>query len=383
MKKRNLKKINQANKLRLLSKEEYRREIMSKLFAIGPVEMFEETLEIGGKQVPYFRNDEFSQVVFSASAGLKRLLFNENGEIILLTCSGTGAMEATVMNCFTKEDNLIVINGGSFGNRFVQICEVHEISHKVVEVEQGETLTREMIDEVMGEDEFTGLLVNLDETSIGQLYDIEMLSELCKEKDLVFVVDAISAFLADEVNMDKYGIDAVILSSQKALSLAPGLSVVALSEKALKRVEVIDSKSIYFDFKDYLKNGERGQTPFTPAVRVIIELEDIVKRFEERGIENIINDTHEIAVYFRKRIKEIGLDYPSYPLSNAVTPVIFPDENADVVYRELIDKYGFTVNPSGGDHAKKMFRVAHVGNHSIEDTEELVLAIEEIINSKK
>ena len=364
-----------------LDKKEFRREIMSKLFAIGPVEMFEETLEIGGKQVPYFRNDEFSQVVFSASAGLKRLLFNEKGEIILLTCSGTGAMEATVMNCFTKEDNLIVINGGSFGNRFVQICEVHEIPHKVVEVEQGETLTREMIDEVIGDEKFTGLLVNLDETSIGQLYDIEMLSELCKEKDLVFVVDAISAFLADEVNMDKYGIDAVILSSQKALSLAPGLSVVALSEKALKRVEVIDSKSIYFDFKDYLKNGERGQTPFTPAVRVIIELEDIVKRFEERGIENIISDTHEIAVYFRKRIKEIGLDYPSYPLSNAVTPVIFPDENADVVYRELIDKYGFTVNPSGGDNAKKMFRVAHVGNHSIEDTEELVSAIEEIINA--
>ena len=248
-------------------------------------------------------------------------------------------------------------------------------------VEQGETLTREMIDEVIGDEEFTGLLVNLDETSIGQLYDIEMLSELCKEKDLVFVVDAISAFLADEVNMDKYGIDAVILSSQKALSLAPGLSVVALSEKALKRVEVIDSKSIYFDYKDYLKNGERGQTPFTPAVRVIIELEDMVKRLEEKGIENIINDTHEIAVYFRKRIKEIGLDYPSYPLSNAVTPVIFPDENADVVYRELIDKYGFTVNPSGGDNAKKMFRVAHVGNHSIEDTEELVSAIEEIINA--
>ena len=266
---------------------------MSKLFAIGPVEMFEETLEIGGKQVPYFRNDEFSQVVFSASAGLKRLLFNEKGEIILLTCSGTGAMEATIMNCFTKEDNLIVINGGSFGNRFVQICEVHEIPHKVVEVEQGETLTREMIDEVMGDEEFTGLLVNLDETSIGQLYDIEMLSELCKEK--VLVVDAISAFLADEVNMDKYGIDAVILSSQKALSLAPGLSVVALSERMLKRVEEIDSKSIYFDYKDYLKNGERGQTPFTPAVRVIIELEDIVKRFEERGIENIINDTHEIT----------------------------------------------------------------------------------------
>ncbi|MBR3141455.1 MAG: alanine--glyoxylate aminotransferase family protein [Methanobrevibacter sp.] len=353
---------------------------MSKLFTIGPVEMFPESLEIGGKQVPYFRNDEFSQVVFSASAGLKRLLFNEKGEIILLTCSGTGAMEATIMNCFTKEDNLIVIDGGSFGHRFAQICEVHEIPHKTVKVENGMTLTKDMIENVISDEKFTGLLVNLDETSIGQLYDINMLSEVCRKYDLVFVVDAISAFLADEVNMEKYGIDAVILSSQKALSLAPGLSVVALSEKMLKRVEIIDSKSIYFDFKDYLKNAVRGQTPFTPAVRVIIELEDIVKRFEKKGIDNIIKDVDEIATYFRKRIKEIGLDYPDYPLSNAITPVIFHDENAEEVYRKLIDDYGFTVNPSGGENAKKMFRVSHVGNISLEDTEELISAIEEIIN---
>ena len=185
---------------------------MSHLFTIGPVEMFPETLEIGGKQVPYFRNDEFSQVVFSASAGLKRLLFNKNGEIILLTSSGTGAMEATVMNCFTKEDNLIVIEGGSFGHRFAQICEVHDIPHKSVKVENGETLTKDMIEDVIGDEKFTGLLVNLDETSNGQLYDIKMLSEVCCENDLIFVVDAISAFLADEINMDKYGIDAVILS---------------------------------------------------------------------------------------------------------------------------------------------------------------------------
>ena len=353
---------------------------MSHLFTIGPVEMFPETLEIGGKQVPYFRNDEFSEIVFSASEGLKRLLFNENGEIILLTCSGTGAMEATIMNCFSKEDNLIVIDGGSFGHRFTQICDTHEIPYKSVKVEQGEILTRSMIEEAMGDEEFTGFLVNLDETSIGQLYDIQMISEICKENNLILVVDAISAFLADEVNMDKYGIDAIILSSQKALSLAPGLSVVALSERMLNRIEEIDPKSIYFDFKDYLKNGERGQTPFTPAVRVIIELEDIVKRFEEKGIENIIEETGEIATYFRKRVKEIGLDYPSYPLSNAVTPVIFPEKNADVIYRELIDKYGFTVNPSGGDNAKLMFRVSHVGNQSIEKVEELICAIDELIN---
>lgn len=352
---------------------------MSKLFTIGPVEMYPETLEIGGKQVPYFRNEEFSQVVFSACAGLKRLLFNEEGEIVLLTSSGTGAMEATVMNCFTKEDKLIVIDGGSFGHRFTQICELHEIPYKAVKVEQGTTLTREMIDEVIGDEKFTGLLVNLDETSVGQLYDIKMLSEVCKDNDLVFVVDAISAFLADEVNMDKYGIDAVILSSQKALSLAPGLSIVALSKKMLGRVERIDSKTMYFDFKDHLKNGERGQTPFTPAVRVIIELEDMVKRLEAKGIDNIIADASKIAQDFRTKVQAIGLGIPEYPLSNAVTPVIFPEKNADVVYKELIDKYGFTVNPSGGDNAKLMFRVAHVGCHTIEDNDLLVNAIKEII----
>ena len=352
---------------------------MSHLFTIGPVEMYPETLEIASGQVPYFRNDEFSQVVNNVNAGLKRLLFNEKGENILLTCSGTGAMEAVVMNCFDDDDNLIVIDGGSFGHRFVEICEVHKIPHKVIEVEQNEILTSEKIENAISGEKFTGLLVNLDETSIGKLYDIKMLSEICERHDLIFVIDAISSFLADELDMDKYGVDATILSSQKALSLAPGLSIVSLSEKMLKRVEEIDSGSIYFDFKDYLKNAERGQTPFTPAVRIIIELEDIIREFEEKGIDNIIEDTHEIAAYFRKRITEIGLSYPEYPLSNALTPVIFPDDNAETVYRRLIDEYGFTVNPSGGEYAKSMFRVSHVGNHSIETTEELILAIENII----
>lgn len=354
---------------------------MSNLFTIGPVEMFPETLEIGGKQVPYFRNDEFSQIVNNVNDGLKRLLFNKNGENILLTCSGTGAMEATVINCFDENDNLIIIDGGSFGHRFVDICDIHKIPNKVVTVKPEEILTKEMIEEVIGEDKFTGLLVNLDETSIGKLYDIKMLSEVCKKYELIFVVDAISAFLADEVNMDKYGVDAVILSSQKALSLAPGLSIVSLSGQMLKRIEEIESKTIYFDFKDYLKNSERGQTPFTPAVRIIIELEAMIKQIEEKEIAEIIEKTKEIALFFRKKLSEIGLEYPNYPLSNAVTPVIFPDKNADIVYKRLIDEYGFTVNPNGGDYSKTIFRVSHVGNHSIEDTEELILAIKNIIDS--
>mgnify|MGYP004556200081 CR=1 FL=1 len=356
---------------------------IKRLYTIGPVEMFKESLEIGGKQLPYFRTDEFSKIVLSAASGLKRLLFNEDGEIIFLTASGTGAMEAVLMNCFSQNDNLIIIDGGSFGHRFTEICEVHQISYTAIKVEKDEMLTKSELEKCVNQGKFTGVLVNLDETSIGKLYDIQMISEVCRNNGLILVVDAISAFLADEVNMRKYGIDATIISSQKALSLAPGLSIVALSQRMLERVNNINSGTVYFDFRSHLENMKRGQTPFTPAVRILIELEEAVRRFENIGIGNIIKNTHDIALDFRRKIQDIGLKIPSYALSNAVTPVIFENGNALDVYQTLRNKYGYTVNPNGGEVGKYMFRVAHIGNCSIDDNDKLIDAISEIICEEK
>ena len=356
---------------------------MSKLYTVGPVEMYPRTLEIGGKQIPYFRTAEFSEIMLSATTSLKRLVDSgEDSEVVVLTASGTAAMEATVMNCFTKYDRLLVINGGTFGQRFVQICDIHEIPYKALEVPKGQALTEEMLLAAIENEEFTGLLVNIHETSTGQLYNLQMLSDYCKKNNWCFVVDAISSFLADEISVDKYGIDAMIMSSQKALSLAPGLGIVVLSKKMIEtRVNKIDSHSLYLDFKSHIENGKRGQTPFTPAVRVIIELEDMVKMLEEKGIDNVIAHTALLAADFRARIKEIGLTYPDYPLSNAVTPVHFENGKAQEVYQILKDEYGMVVNPSGGEAAKYAFRVGHIGNHSIADNELLVNAIKEILNN--
>ena len=214
-----------------------------KLFTLGPVEMFEETMKIGGQQVPYFRNQEFSDIVLRSSQNIKRLLgADDNSQAIFLTGSGTAAMEATVINCFTEADRLLVIDGGGFGHRFVELCELHKIPYVAVKVQENQTLTRQMIEEAAQGQKFTGLLVNIHESSTGQLYDIEMLSDYCKENGLFFVVDAISSFLADPYDVKKYGVDVTILSSQKALSLAPGLSIVVLSDRILKeRVEKIPS----------------------------------------------------------------------------------------------------------------------------------------------
>ena len=244
-----------------------------KLFTVGPVEMFDEQMDIGGKQVPYFRNQEFSNVVLDCKKCLKELInAKEKDDVIFLTASGTAAMEASVINCFTQNDKLIVINGGTFGQRFVELCIIHKIPFFEVKLKENEVLTRDLLPN--GND-FTGLLVNIHETSTGQLYDINMLSNYCNENNLYFIVDAISSMFADYFDFSKYNVDIAIVSSQKALSLAPGLAIITASERIIEeRINKIDSHVMYLDFKNHLLNGKRGQTPFTPAVRIIYELQN-------------------------------------------------------------------------------------------------------------
>jgi len=356
-----------------------------KLFTLGPVEMFEETMKIGGQQVPYFRNQEFSDIVLRSSQNIKRLLgADDNSQAIFLTGSGTAAMEATVINCFTEADRLLVIDGGGFGHRFVELCELHKIPYVAVKVQENQTLTRQMIEEAAQGQKFTGLLVNIHESSTGQLYDIEMLSDYCKENGLFFVVDAISSFLADPYDVKKYGVDVTILSSQKALSLAPGLSIVVLSDRILKeRVEKIPSSCMYLDFKSHLENAKRGQTPFTPAVRVIIELDEILKMLINIGTSAYIDHVKTLAEDFRRKAVGIGLELPQYPMSNAATTIIFPKGNAKKVYEELIEKYGIVVNPNGGHQADYALRVAHIGNHVLEDNTFIIDALNQILTGEK
>lgn len=353
-----------------------------KLFTVGPVEMFKEQMEIGGKQVPYFRNQAFSDVVLRCMELLKKAVDAPSGsEAIFLTCSGTGAMESTIINCFNENDHLIVIDGGSFGHRFLEICQLHKIPHTVVNVPDDQDLTREMIDKACEGVTPTGLIVNIHETSKGKLYDKKMLSDYCKEKGIYFVVDDISSFLADPISMKEDGIDLIILSSQKGLALAPGLAMIIVGPKLLAKSLAMETKSFYLDFKSHLKNGERGQTPFTPSVRVIHELKNRLEMLDIMGVNNVIRNTEEIAKDFRKKVKELGLDYPKFALSNAETPVIFPEGTADAyeVFKKLDSEYGFVVNPSGGELASKQFRVGHIGNHSIEDNDLLINAMKEIM----
>lgn len=352
------------------------------LFTVGPVQMHESTLKVAGNQLPYFRDADFSEVNKRIAQNIK-LLMNAPGNagVILLTASGTGAMEATVMNLFNKSDKLIIINGGSFGHRFCEICDIHSIPYISIDLEFGETLTAEHFLAYDGRG-FTGLLVNIHETSTGQLYDIKMLDEFCRRNDLFFVVDAISSFLADEFDFSKYNIDAAIISSQKALAISPGLSAVVLSEKALQITEKQDVRSMYFCFKSYLKDVERGQTPFTPAVGILLEMDLRLNEIVKTGVEIVVKHTASLANYFRERAKKLPIDVPSFPLSNALTPILLKND-AKEVYQNLKNDYGLVLTPSGGELADKLLRVGHLGALTNRDYDKLSAALEMVCGVNK
>ena len=293
-----------------------------KLFTVGPVQMHKETLAVGGEQLPYFRTSDFSDIMFENERILKSFLdAPADAKTIFLTASGTGAMEAAVINCLNDTDKVLIINGGGFGKRFCEICDIHGIAHDDIELKWDEALTKAHL-EPLSQGEYSALLVNAHETSTGQLYDLKMLSAFCKKKDMFFIVDAISSFGADELSMSELGIDACIISSQKAMALSPGISVVVISPRMYEeRILTGAVKTLYWDFKSYIDNLTRGQTPFTPAVGILLELNESLKRMEAAGIEGMRKNTVELARYFRKELSKAGFDICGYPLSNALTPV--------------------------------------------------------------
>ena len=206
-------------------------------FTVGPVMCSEEVRMVGGEQVPYFRTPEFSALMFENEQIMLTFANAPAGsKAAFMTNSSTGSMEAVVMNCFSEKDKVLVIDGGSFGHRFAELCEIHEIPYVPLVLERGRKLTKERLYEYNAQG-FTGLLVNIDETSTGVLYDAEMIGEFCRKNGLFFVCDCVSSFLADPFDMERCGADVMITGSQKVLACPPGVSIIILAPRAVERVK--------------------------------------------------------------------------------------------------------------------------------------------------
>ncbi len=348
-------------------------------FTVGPVQSSEEILEIGSEQVPYFRTPEFSRIMLENEELIKKLAkAPKDAKAVFLTGSGTAAMEATVMNVLSKEDKALIINGGSFGARFVKLCQLHGVAYEELKLTTGHGFTSKDLEKYQ-DSGFTCALVNYHETSTGELYDINLLSKFCKQNNMLLIVDCISAFLADEFDMEKLNADVMITGSQKALACPPGISIIILSDRAVKRVYNNESKSMYLDLKNALENAKRGQTPFTPAVSILRQINKRLHLIEANGgINKSINSTKELASYFRAAIKDLPLEIVPDNCSNAVTALHPLKNNAYEIFAILKDNYHIWVCPNGGELKDKIFRVGHIGALTKEDYDKLLSALRQM-----
>ena len=348
-------------------------------FAVGPVMSSEEVLKVGGQQVPYFRTEEFSKIMKeNEEYFLKFLHAPKTMRTAFMTGSGTSAMEASIVNSLTKEDKALVVNGGSFGHRFVELLETFEVPHDEIKLKSGHALTEEDLKPFENKG-YTAFLINLHETSTGVLYNLEMVSNFARRNNLFLIVDAISCFLTDPIDISKNPVDIILTGSQKALGCAPGVGLMALSERAVKRVYECSNKRYYLDLRSALNNMERGQTPFTPAVGILLQIHARFEQIErDGGVEVENNRSAELAKYFRDKIKDFPFEITSNSLSNAVTPLHPFNVSAYSIFLTLKDEYGIWVCPNAGATRDIIFRVGHMGTLSKKDYDTLIAALNDM-----
>ena len=308
----------------------------------------------------------------------------EDSRVVFMTCSGSGGMETAIMNTLTREDKALVVNGGSFGQRFVELLELHEIPFTEIKLEHGKALKPEHIAPYEGKG-YTAFLLQKHETSTGVHFDINLVSDFCKRNNSFLIVDTISTFLTDPFDMAALDAGVMITGSQKALACPPGIAVMALAPSALKRIEKTKCCCQYLDLKLALKNQERGQTPWTPAVGVLLQINARLKEIDAAGgADAEIKRAAGLASYFRSKLKEHCLPFEvvSESLSNAVTPLHPTTQSAHEIFLKLKDEYGMWVCPNGGDMKDTIFRVGHLGYLHKEDYDKLINALIDLREKK-
>lgn len=354
-------------------------------FTVGPVMSSDTVRAIGSEQVPYFRTSEFSEVMLENERLVKKFAHaTDDSRVVFMTCSGSGGMETAIMNTLTKQDKALVINGGSFGERFVELLTLHEIPFTEIKLEHGKALKPEHL--APYEDQgYTAFLLQKHETSTGVHFDIQLVSDFCKRNKCFLIVDTISTFLTDPFDMAALDAGVMITGSQKALACPPGIAVMALSPAALQRIENTKCCCQYLDLKLALKNQERGQTPWTPAVGILRQINARLKEIDAAGGDQYeIERTARLANYFRSKLKEHHLPFEivSESLSNAVTPLHPTTQSAYEIFLKIKDEYGMWICPNGGSMKDTVFRVGHIGCLTEADYDRLIAAFIDLRNKK-
>lgn len=334
------------------------------ILAPGPTQIPPDLCAALGKPIIHHRTPQFAQNLKEVIEGLQYVMQTKN-DVYILTSSGTGAMEAAVCNLVGKGDKAITVEGGKFGERWTELCKVYGAEPKVIEVEWGSAVKPSDIKALLDQDkDIKAVFVTLNETSTGVVSDIKAIAEVVRATDAVLVVDAVSGLGVIDIKMDDWGVDVIVSASHKGFMLPPGISFVAMSEKAYKLVEKCATPRYYFDLRKSKKVFDAPDTPFTPAIGIIVAMVDSLKKFREEGIENLFAKYAKLAEATRAAAKALGMTILAKEdcFSNAVTPIVLPEGVAGgKVVKIMRDTYGVTVAGGQGHLKGKIVRIAHMG----------------------
>lgn len=334
-----------------------------RLLTPGPTPIPERVRLALAKDMIHHRKPDFKALMAEVQKGLG-ILFGTAGPVLPLSSSGTGAMVAAVCNLFQPDEKVLIVDGGKFAQRWDEICRTHQVTSVLYPVEWGQGASAAAIAAHLDADpQIRGVLVQHSETSTGTQHPVQEIAAVTRSRDVLLVVDGISAVSITPCPMDSWGIDCLVTGSQKGLMLPPGLAFIALSERAWKKVEETPTRNFYFDLIKERANNAKGQTNFTTPVNLIAGLVESLRMFEEEGLDSIYDKQWALTMMARQAAQALGLTlFAPDHFAWGVTGILMPEGIDSVrLLTHAAEKYG-VIMAAGQDHLKnRLVRIGHMG----------------------
>jgi len=357
-----------------------------RLFTPGPTPVPENVMLRMAEPIIHHRNPEFMEILQRVHQDLQ-YLFRTTQPVVVMTCSGTGGMEAAISSLFGRGDKVITVNGGKFGERWGELVETFTGNCVEEKVAWGSAITPERMVELLKENpDAMGVCITHSETSTGTASDVKALCAAIHEhSDALILVDGITAIGAHEFRFDDWGADICITGSQKGLMMPPGLALVAISERAR---DVINNREglpqYYLSLKKALKSHAGNDTPFTPAVSLIIGLDEALQMVRAEGIENVWKRHEQLAEACRLGCQALGMELFSTSPSYAVTAVWLPEGVDWQQFNNTLKiENGITVAAGQDKYKGKIFRISHLGYYDELDMLTVIGGLERTLGMMK
>jgi len=332
------------------------------------------------------RGPEFANILNQCTESLK-YFYCTKGDVLIFPASGTGGLEAAIVNTLSPRDPVLAVSIGVFGDRFAKIAETFGLDVRRVSIPKGRAVDPEQLRQALDENpDVKAVLITHNETSTGVTNPLKDLATIVKERNLLLLVDAVSSMGAIPVLTDEWGLDVVVSGSQKAWMIPPGMVMVSVSERAWQAVQAAKLPRYYWDFRAAKSSLEKGQTPYTPAVSLFYALEVALDLMMREGREAIWERHAEAGVYTRNRIKEMGLELfaDERYASNTVTAIKVPEGIDGKAFKNnLRDKHGVIVGGGQAELSGRIIRLGHLGYFTKEDISAACDAIQMELESLK